>query len=74
MEEVSPEDQLRNVAARLLWLTKPSDQDSGGDQPESYAASKVVIARSGRQLAEMVLSHLDGELKALTWAEDEPPF
>ncbi len=74
MTELSPEQQLHNVASRLVGLTTPVDEASEPGEVERYAASKIIIAHSARQLAEMVLAHLDGALKTLEWDEDEPPF
>ena len=69
METITPEKQLENVANLLLALTTPTHQNTR--RPDSYPASKEEIADTGRQLAEMILAYLKGELDATT---DELPF
>lgn len=74
MAELSVEQQLREVAARLLKQTRPVHKPKERDRSAGYSTSKAEMARTGWQLAEMVLAYLDGELKASTWDGDEPPF
>ncbi len=74
MAELSVEDQLRDVASRLLKQTRPVHKPKEGHRSAGFSATKVEMAQTGSQLAMMILSYLDGELMPWTWADDEPPF
>jgi len=67
---ISPEQQLSNVAALVLWQTTPTRRNTR--RPDTFAVSKEEMADTSRQLAEMVLAYLDGELKEqLLLGEDD---
>jgi len=59
--EISPEQQLRNVAGALLDHTEIESESNG----QGYAATMDVIALTGRQLAEMVIAYLNGDLSPI---------
>ena len=46
---------------------------NGRGRCSTYAANADTLAQTGRQLAEMVLAYLGGELKALP-SDGETPF
>src|SRR5690606_38353342 len=59
---LGPERQLLNVAKVLLAHTEVKRQHNGRGRSATYAADTDAIAQTGRQLAEMVIQHLQGEL------------
>lgn len=63
---ISPEQQLRNVAAIVIKNTTVTKYHTGQGRSRQYAADADTIADSARQLAEMILRHLDGELPAIS--------
>lgn len=67
--QITPQEQLINVAQLVNRLTTPTRQNTR--QPDNFAASKEQIADAGRQLAEMVLAYLAGELAPI---DDDLPF
>lgn len=69
---ISPKQQLRNVAKLVIERTEPSRESNGRGRMSSYKHSKHEIASTSRQLAEMVLAYLDGELGSLP--DDGSPF
>lgn len=67
--EITPQEQLINVAQLVNRLTDPTRHNTR--KPDNFAASKEQIADASRHLAEMVLAYLAGELKPL---DDDLPF
>jgi hypothetical protein len=57
---ITPEEQLTNVANLVKRLTTPTRSNTR--KPDNFATSKEEIADASRQLAEMVLAYLAGEL------------
>ncbi len=74
MADLTVEEQLRDVASRLLKQTRPVHKPKEGHPSAGFSTTKAEMAQTGAQLAAMILSYLDGELKPWTWADDEPPF
>lgn len=73
--EITPEEQLGSVARSLLSYThirKPHNGNGRGRQTRIYAADVDTIAETGRQLAEMIIAHLNGELRPII--NDDLPF
>lgn len=69
---LSPEDQLRNVARIMLEQSTILRYHNGHGRPATYPANIDAIAGTGRQLAEMILAYLDGDLKPLNTRTDMP--
>ena len=67
--QITPEEQLTNVANLVKRLTTPTRNNTR--KPDNFGASKEEIADAGRQLAEMVLAYLAGELVSI---DDSIPF
>lgn len=71
--EITPEEQLGSVARSLLSYTHIRKPHNGrGRQTRIYAADVDTIAETGRQLAEMIIAHLNGELRPII--NDDLPF
>lgn len=70
--ELTPAEQLRNVAEAMLRYSEVKRTHNGRGRSSTYAGDTDTLAQTGRQLAEMVLAHLAGELK--TQADDGAPF
>lgn len=69
MNEISPEQQLQNIAAVVIRLTTPTRHNTG--RADNYAAGKQEIADAARQLAETIKAYLAGELQPIN---DDGPF
>lgn len=68
---LTPEQQLRNIAALLIEQTEVVRTWNGRGRSSTYAAPLGEIAPTARQLAEMITQYLDGTLVP---SDDEPPF
>lgn len=68
---ITPEQQLRNVAALLIEQTEVTRTWNGRGRSSTYAAPVGEIAPTARQLAEMITQYLDG---ALAPVESDLPF
>lgn len=73
MAALIPEQQLRNVATALLEYTQVTRDYNGRGRPSTYAARVDTIASTGRQLAQMVMAYIDGQLAPVS-ADDDCPF
>jgi hypothetical protein len=71
MAQITPEQQLRNVARILKQHTEAKRRYNGRGKPATYAADVDAIATTGRQLADMVEHYLDGQLSS---SDDELLF
>lgn len=69
---ISSEEQLRNVARCVLANVEIKRHYTGRGRRREYAADPDTIADSARQLAEMVLAMLDGNLTPING--DDLPF
>jgi hypothetical protein len=58
--KLTPEQQLRNVAAIAIKHTEITRHYNGRGRCATYAADVDAIASTARQLAEMILQYLDG--------------
>ncbi|MFN8467312.1 MAG: hypothetical protein U0X20_17270 [Caldilineaceae bacterium] len=72
-KELSPEDQLRNVAHILIEETRAVRSYNGRGRSAVYEAGVDTIAGTGRQLAEMVIAYLNKELPPIP-LNDGLPF
>lgn len=68
---LTPEQQLRNVAALILEQTETKRTWNGRGRSSTYAAPAGEIAPTARQLAEMIIQYFDG---ALAPFESDLPF
>lgn len=59
---LSPEQQLRNVAAIVKQYATPARKQNGRSRLPSYSADKHTIAEASLQLAEMIEAYFDGDL------------
>lgn len=69
-----PRARLQNVANVLLNHTTVVRPHNGRGRCATYAANVDAIAQTGRQLAELVLAYLEGELAPVPAATAERPF
>lgn len=69
---ITPEEQIRNVAQILMKYTEVERHYNGRGKSPTYASDRVAIRDTGRQLAEMVLAHLDGALESKSIIKETP--
>src|SRR6185437_16056818 len=56
---LTPEQQIRNIAQVVMDYTQVTRDHNGHGRPPTYVARVDAIAGAARQLAEMVVAHLD---------------
>jgi hypothetical protein len=72
IDALSAEDQLRNVATAMIRYSEVKRQHNGKGKSSTYTGNADTLAQTGRQLAEMVLVYLSGELAEMPIGES--PF
>ena len=62
---LSPEEQLRNIAATALRLTQVKRSHNGRGRSATYVGNVDAIASTAQHLAKTIVQYLDGELEAI---------